>query len=180
MIKSPKGGFVNVALADPSSLSSDASGYLLSKQRKSWVVSTLLGQTTHFSASDIRQICIAPFAQGWHRFAAVLAKVYGQDVLFFQSFRGGITFSTNRFKSSGLLPGRAGKRANGLVAPIPGSALENGVDSTYCDVTFCAYLHFFSSSYLRWAREVPAQQLLGETIYGRAIERQHSHVALLH
>ena len=41
------------------------------------------------SMSDIRRICIARFAQGWYRFAAVLSKV-----------RGGVTFGASRFRTS--------------------------------------------------------------------------------
>ena len=59
-------------------------------------------------------------------------------------FRGGITFSTNRFKSPGLWSERVGKQVKGLVSPILGSVLENGIDSTYSVFTLWAYLQVFS------------------------------------
>lgn len=128
-IKWPKGGVINVALADPTSLSVDPkTGYLMSEVNKTWVVSSLLGQTTYFSHSIIRQICITPFSHGWYRFASVLSKVYGQDALFFQSFMDGLTFGTNRYESTGLSV--AGKRAKSHSAPIEGSTIKAGGDST--------------------------------------------------
>ena len=104
-IKSPKGGIKNVALADPDSLTfSEKTGYLWSKGTRSWVLSTLLGQTEYFHNEDegIHQICVTPFTQGWHRFTAVLGKVSGQCALFFQLWKGRITFGTNNYGLNGL------------------------------------------------------------------------------
>ena len=129
-IKSPKGGIKNVALADPDSLTfSEKTGYLWSKATGSWVVSTLLGQTEYFHNEDegIRQICVTPFTQGWHRFTAVLGIVSGQRALFFQSWKGGITFGTNRYGSNGLSV--VAKRDKTNCAPIEGTLLKAGKES---------------------------------------------------
>jgi len=95
----------------------------------SWVVSTLLGHATHFSNSPIRQICVRPFSHGWYRFTSVLSKVYGQDMLYLQSFMEGITFGTSRYDS----PGQAvsGKRSKNHAAPIQGSIIKASEQSTY-------------------------------------------------
>jgi hypothetical protein len=127
-IKSPKGGIVNVALADPSSFSVHAgSGQLWSEKHRSWVLSSLVGQTTYFSPSDIRQICVTPFSHGWYRFVAVLATVYGQRSLYFPSFKGGITLGTNRYDSNGF--GTTARQGKAHVAPIIGSVLKQGEKS---------------------------------------------------
>ena len=129
MLKSPKGGLINVALRDPSSLAVNLrTGYLWSKGDNSWVVSTLLGETTHFSSGDIKQICVIPFAHGWHRFAAILAMVYGERALFVPSFKGGITFGTTQWGKV-CLPA-LGKNGESGVAPIDGSMLKSDQDST--------------------------------------------------
>lgn len=97
-----------------------------------------MGQTTYASSGEIRQICIAPFTHGWHRFTAVLAKVYGHHALLFQSFQGGISFGTSRFPSNGNTKGisAAGKYKKGQVAPIKGSWLGKGQQSVYAHASF--------------------------------------------
>ena len=89
---------INVALANPSSMSVHArSGYLWSNAARSWVVTTLLGQTTYYSncVDSICQVSVTPFAHGWHRFVAVLGTVYGQDVLYFPLWKGDVSFGTS-------------------------------------------------------------------------------------
>ena len=124
---------MNVALSDPSDLMVDAkSGYLWSQKHNSWVVSTLLGQTTYYSNSPtaIRQICIIPFTHGWYWFTAILGQVYGEPILLFPSWKGGFSFSTNRYDSNGFsVPGKSGK--GGSTAPIEGSILKKGKESQY-------------------------------------------------
>jgi hypothetical protein len=147
-IKSPKGGIINVPLADPSALSVHAnSGHLWSEKHQSWVLSSLVGQTTYFSTRDIRQICVTPFSHGWYRFVAVLAKVYGQRALYFPSFKGGITLGTSRYDSNGFLTNP--KRGKAHVAPIVGSVLKNGEESM-CTATNCVTILILCSSDLRW------------------------------
>ena len=104
-------------------------------------ISTLLGQTTYFSAADIRQICITPFSHGWYRFVAVLAKVYGQQVLYFPSFKGSITFGTNRYDSNGIVT--TAKQGKSSVAPIVGSVLKHGEDSMSTAAIMRTDLTFF-------------------------------------
>ena len=121
---------MNVALADPGALSfHEGTGYLWSKTSRSWVVSSLLGQTEYYSNEQgkIRQISTTPFTQGWHRFAAVLGSVCGETALYFQSWMGGVTFGTNRYPSNGLVV--AGHRDKANCAPIEGSILGNGKTS---------------------------------------------------
>jgi hypothetical protein len=127
-LKSPKGGIINVALREPASLSLNPnSGYLRSKENSSWILASLTGKVAYFSNSGIRQICVTPFAHGWYRFVAVLAAVFQQPILYFQSFKGGVTFGTNRSKSSGY----AKKKPRQHVAPIDGSSLKDGDASKY-------------------------------------------------
>lgn len=123
---------MNVALAQPSSLSvHKKSGYLWSNVAQSWVVSTMCGQSTYYSNCNdtIRQISVTPFSHGWYRFAAVLAEVYGQSMLYFQSWKGGVTFGTNRFDSNGFAAG--GKSGKNGIAPIEGSILKHGKQSKH-------------------------------------------------
>ena len=88
-------------------------------------MSSLVGKVTYFSTSDIRQVCVSPFKQGWYRFTAVLGKVFEHDVLHFQTFRGGVRFGTSNFASHGNTigissPGKLKKRE---VAPVKGASL---------------------------------------------------------
>lgn len=102
---------------------------MFSKENQSWALCSLLGQSTYYSSSElkIRQICITPFKQGWYRFAAVLAQVYGQRTLFFQPFKEGLIFGTSHYTTNGLAaPGKPGKSH---VAPIEGSVLKSGKES---------------------------------------------------
>ena len=135
-IKSPKSGII-IALSDPSSLFLDGkSGYVFSKKTQSWDLCSVLGQSTYFWNSDdqIRQICITPFKQDWYRMAAVLAQVCGQQDLYFSSFKGGITFHTSHYNTTGLpAPGKIGKSR---VAPIEGSVLGLGENSEYVGITW--------------------------------------------
>ncbi|KAF9777705.1 hypothetical protein BJ322DRAFT_1084037 [Thelephora terrestris] len=124
----PKGGIVNVALRDPATLSlNPTTGYLRSQENSSWVVASLNGQAAYFANSGIRQICVTPFAHGWHRFVAVLANVFQQRVLYFQSFKGGVTFGTSRFKG-GPSTKRKGRQN---MAPIDGPTLKEGDTSEH-------------------------------------------------
>lgn len=75
-LRNPKGGIVNVALQDPAGFFFGSyTGYFSSKATKSWVVSSLLGETTYYSTG--KQICLTPSAHGWHRFVAIVAQVFG-------------------------------------------------------------------------------------------------------
>lgn len=124
LIKSPRAGIINVALADPATLSIHKdSQYLWSKRHDAWVMTSLVGKTAHFSASNIRQICVRPFMQGWLRFVAVLAEVCNHDTLHFQSFRGGITFGSSTYSSNGNRTGVSTTVEKGEVAPVKGSRL---------------------------------------------------------
>ena len=163
-----------MALADPLSLAiNPANGYLSTAHNESWVMSTLLGQTTHFSSTGIRQICVTPYTHGWYRFAAVLAEVCGHDTLFFQSFRGGITFGTNRFESNGIPV--TGKPKKGEVAPVKGTLIGKKEEGTTA-------VHNFSGSILTispvpvydgrngfqlgnyWAQPYPGAVVKGSTV----------------
>ena len=130
--KSPPGGIINVALADPSTLAFDSdTGYLCSTSGQAWIMSSVVGQTTYFSSGKIPQICVLPSAHGWHRLVAVLAAVSGNSTLYFQSFRGGVTFGINRWKSNGIAAGGIPKK--GRVAPICGSLIAKEQKSR-CDM----------------------------------------------
>lgn len=134
-LKNPKGGIINIALSDPSKLFINPTyGYLSMSESKSWVVNTLLGQTTYHSTTNIRQICITPFAHGWHRFVAVLAKVCQKPKLFFPSFKGGITFGTSRIEGESRANPK--RRSKGSAAPIDGPVIRTDQNSkgTYKDV----------------------------------------------
>lgn len=131
MIKSPRAGIVNVALADPSDFSINAnSQYLWSVRHDAWVMSSLVGKTTYFSTGPIRQICINPYKQGWYRFTSVLAEVCKHDTLYFQSFRGGISFAGSQFNSDGNRKGISSSVKKGVVAPIKGSWVRRHEQST--------------------------------------------------
>ena len=123
VVKSPKGGIINVALCEPNTLSKNPStGYLWSGAETAWIVSSLTGQTVYFCNTGVRQICIMPFAHGWHHFVAVLSKVLNQEVIFFQSFKGGLSFRTSQH--TGLDYPKKMARAD--VALINGLALPAG------------------------------------------------------
>ena len=122
-LRNPKGGLINVALTDPSSLFVNQTyGYLSSKAHSSWTASTLLGEVEFHSDTSIHQICITPFTHGWFRFVAVLAQVFGRKTLFFPSFRGGISFGTGRMDSEGSKMRRKAKINS---APIDGPLLSS-------------------------------------------------------
>ena len=123
-IKHPKGGIVNVALVDPSTLYFDTDGgYLRSKETQSWVFGSLLGETTHFSNGKIKQICVKPFAHGWHRFMAVIAAVSGFKTFHVQSFKGGVTFGTSLYQAA---PEKIPKKV--YAAPVQGTGLQPGAN----------------------------------------------------
>lgn len=166
-IISPRGGIVNVALADPASLSFQSEGYLWSNHSNSWVLSSLMGRTTYFPSSGIRQICAIPFSQGWHRFTAVLAEVLGHNTVHFQSFRGGVTFGTNRYQSNGNTNGIASavKQKKGQIAPIKGSSLPAGQEGKNIALSL-QISHYPCSSCFRWTQRFPARKLLGATLHG--------------
>lgn len=93
---------MNVALADPARVSFDEiSGYLVGAESGNRVVSTLMGTATYYCNSKwtIRSVSITPFAQGWHRFTAVLGRVSQQRVLYFWTWRKGALFSATPFRS---------------------------------------------------------------------------------
>ena len=126
MVKSPKGGIINVALCKPNTLSKNPStGYLRSGAETAWIVSSLTGQTVYFCNTGMRQICITPFAHGWHRFVAMLSKVLNQEAIFFQSFKGGLSFGSSQH--TGLDYPKKMARAD--VAPINRPALPAGQKS---------------------------------------------------
>lgn len=127
-VTSPLSGIVNVALADPTSLSiNPKSGYLWSNRAKAWVFGSLMGRTTYYSSGGISQICVTPFSEGWYRFAAVLAEVCEHHTILFQSFKGGVTFGTSRMKGHGNTSGISapGKQKEGRRAPVRGSTIFN-------------------------------------------------------
>ena len=124
-LKTPKGGLINVALRDPTTLSENpTTGYLRSKDNP-WIMSTLTGGTSFFSNTGIRQICITLFAHGWHRFVTVLSEVFNQPLFFVQSYKGGVAFSTSRFEGDTTPK----KRARKGVAPIDGPAIKGNETS---------------------------------------------------
>jgi hypothetical protein len=133
-IKSPRAGMINVAIANPSTLSiHTTSGYLWSNRTNSWVMSTLMGKTTYFPTSNYRQICITPFTHGWYRFTSVLAEVCGHDTLHFQTFMGGVTFGTSTYQTRGNISGISteGKEKKGEITPVKGSMIGSQDESTY-------------------------------------------------
>ena len=124
-IKSPMGGIINIALADPLSFAIDPKyGYLTSAAEKNWVLCSLMGQTTYYSTGKIKQICVAPFPHGWYWMTALLADLCNHDVLYFQSFREGITFSNSKYETNRVFVPEHPE--NGVVAPIKGSLTPNG------------------------------------------------------
>lgn len=61
----------------------------------------LLGSVTHSqlsaNATEVsvnRQLCVVPWASVFERCTAVLARIYGVSCLYFQTYRNGISFST--------------------------------------------------------------------------------------
>ena len=133
-IRTPKGGVINIALANPTDLSVDQkSGYLWSQKHNSWVVSSLLGQTTYYSNTTkaIHEVCITPFTHGWYQFTALLGQVYGELNLSFQTWKGGVTFGTSRFDSNGQIVLGKGGKGGGRVASIKGSILKVGKESQF-------------------------------------------------
>ena len=123
-VKYPAGGIVNVSLADPATMYFDANaGYLRSKETESWVFGTLVGETTHFSNGSIKQICVKPFAHGWHRFMAVVAAVSGSKMFHVQSFKGGVTFGSPRYA---IAPEKKPKKV--YAAPVEGPGLPKGAN----------------------------------------------------
>ena len=86
-LKTPKGGLINVALRDPTTLTEHPTTGYLHSNNNSWIVSTLTGRTTFFSNTRIRQICITPFTHGWHHFVTVLSEVFNQPLLFVQLYK---------------------------------------------------------------------------------------------
>lgn len=133
-IVSPLSGIVNVALSNPASLSLHSkSGYLWSNKANTWVFGSLVGRTTHYSADGIRQICITPFSEVWYRFSAVLAEVCGHHAIYFQSYKGGVTFGSNRMNNQGGLSSSSGhaSQKNGRRAPVKSSLMLNGQESKW-------------------------------------------------
>jgi hypothetical protein len=129
-----------VGLADPAEYTMHSNGYLWSSHNKCWVVSSLIGQTTYYSSDGYRQVCVTPYAQGWYRFTAFLAQLCGHNTLLFQSFMGGITFNTSKFKTNGNTLGISmqSRQMGGKIAPIRGSTLGEGQESAlikYCTLS---------------------------------------------
>ena len=112
-------------IADPATLYFDPdTGYLGLKETQSWVFGTLLGETMHFSNGKIKQICVKPFAHGWHRFMAVIAVVSGYMTFHVQSFGGGVTFRKSLYN-----PPVEKKPKKVYTAPVQGLGLQQGVNS---------------------------------------------------
>lgn len=101
-ITSPKGGIVNIAVADPEKLMMRGS-FICSKKRKTFVVASLVGVTTRFynDGSGSSHICVRPFYHSWPRFTAVVKQVLGANTLYFRSCSGGIVFGTGSDDSHG-------------------------------------------------------------------------------
>lgn len=100
---------MNVALTDPAHVKFDRdSGHLVAKENGDRVVSTLMGTVIDYwnSKWTVRSVCIAPFAQGWHRFTAVLGRVSQQPVLYFKTWKGGALFSASPFSGDGSIASR--------------------------------------------------------------------------
>lgn len=129
---------MNVALQDPHKFFFNPTiVFFSSKATKSWIVSSLLGETTYYSAG--KQICVAPSAHGWHRFVVVLAQVLGQHVLYFPSYRGGVSFANNRFDTG---PPNNNKWSKGPPSPIGGPVLaENQPSEWWCIGPSLSYLY---------------------------------------
>ena len=130
-ILSPRGGIVNVAVANPLKLKS-IDGYVGSVEHDSFIVGSLTGMTTFFEnrPGKIRQICIKPFLHSWPRFCAVLGQVFGAEVLHFRSWKDGVVFGTGMFGGRG--PRVHPQRKNKSHAPILGGNLPNGEASQFC------------------------------------------------
>ena len=110
----PRGRIVNVALANPACLSFDReTGDLRSNANQSRVIGTLMGRTTSYcnSKMTVRQVSITPFAQGWLRFTAVLGKISNQSILYFRSWKGGVSFGASSSNSSGRANPRRQKKS---------------------------------------------------------------------
>ena len=85
----------------------------------------LLGEPTNRSIDAFKQICLTLSAHGWHRFIAVLAQVYRQRILFFPSFKDGISFGNSHYSNTKS----PRKRAKPPGAPIEGPLLKKGQES---------------------------------------------------
>ena len=104
---------MNVALTDPTHVSFDSdSGHLVAAESGDQVVSTLMGTVIDSwnSKWTIRSVCIAPFAQGWYRFAAVLGKVSQRPVLYFKMWKRGALFSASPFSTGDSVAPRGEQR----------------------------------------------------------------------
>ena len=109
---------MNVALTDSMHVSFDSdSGHLVVMEGGDWVVSTLMGTVIDSwnSKWTIQSMCIAPFAQGWYHFTAVLGKVSQQPVLYFKKWKRGVLFSASPFSAGDSVAPR-GEQGLGTVA----------------------------------------------------------------
>ena len=94
-IECPRGGIMNIAVADPFRLKV-LRNYISWKEHRSFVVASLTGVTTGFS-NDANQPChisVKPFFHSWPRFTAVVKEVCKAEYLFFSTSEGGIVFRT--------------------------------------------------------------------------------------
>ncbi|KAI0064822.1 hypothetical protein BV25DRAFT_1898412 [Artomyces pyxidatus] len=104
------GTIVNLATADPDSLSTLSSKYISFKGSKKAGIFYLTGTVTHCGLQTSKpghQICIAPFTDSWIRAVAVLGKLYAQPYLYFNSFKKGVSFGTMKQGRSDGPPYRA-------------------------------------------------------------------------
>ena len=106
-----------------SGISSDLLYTYPNVKMSSWVFGSLLGESTHVSNGKIKQICIKPFAHGWHRFTGVIAAVSGYTTLHVQSSKGGVTFGTSMFS-----PPADRKPKNVYATPVQGPGLRREVN----------------------------------------------------
>lgn len=173
-IRSPKGGIINVALVGPANLSVDRKpGYLWSRKHNSWVVGTLLGQTSYYNNS----------AEAIARSASLRSRTGSTGSLHcWGGFMGSRTPSSNvgreglHLVPSGLtrtesLP-RENKRREGGIALIEGSILKVGKESLY-DLAHNYQIQTTYSScqfHLRWLYTISVKQVLGAPLHGGCCE----------
>jgi hypothetical protein len=136
-VTSPRGGIINIAVADPTSLI-DIRGYIYSKATNQTAFASLTAVTTFFSNSSngMREICVKPFFHSWPRFTAVLGEVFGAKALHFRSWENGIVFGTGMFGSRGPKVFPCGKDKSH--APIYGATLSKNDNSRYLP-DFCIF-----------------------------------------
>lgn len=122
-IKTPPGGIVNLAVANPAQLTV-LGNYVCSSEHMTFVVSSLAGVLTFFNNERGRvcRMAVKPFTHSWPRFAAVVKQVLAANALLFLTREDGIEFCTG-------VPGERGPRVfkskHGISAPIHTGMLRN-------------------------------------------------------